>query len=200
MPIKVVDPDTGVETEAFTAAEVETQKKEIEEVAAKKIADNEAHLATKLDEFQKGRQTSALETEAEKQKREADVTEAKRIADEALATARGSEERRVAALKKSAIERYVGTDPEMTKKMEEAWAIIGIDTKEDVDFFKKAEAAANMSGLNAAPHMAGGMPFGGGFAPNLQPKKAVDEAAHTTFRGALPGMDDFLAKPKDDQK
>ncbi len=95
--------------------------------------------------------------------------------------------------------QFTGGDAELNKKFEESWALINFDAKEESDFMKKAEMAANMSGINAAPNF-GGMPFGGGFAPNTMPKKDGDPAAHATFRSALPGMDDFLSKPKDEQK
>lgn len=197
MPIKVTDPDTGVESEAFTIEEMEAQKISIQTEANKKIADNEAHLALKLDEFQKGKNATELEKETEKNKTAADIADARRIAEEAAATVRTTEERRVSGLKKMAIERFVGNDPDLTKKMEEAWAVINIPTVDDTDFMKKAEAAANMSGINSAPNIMGAMPFGGGMPPSFQQKKEVNEAEHTRFRDALGDMNDFLAKPNE---
>ncbi len=201
MPIKVVDPDTGAETEAFTADELAAKTKEIEDAAAKKIAENEAHMKEKLDQFQQGKTAAQLAEEEKQGKRDAEIAEAKRLAGEAVAGQVASETRRLETLKKSAIASLVGNDPELTKKMEDAWVLINIDAKEDADFFKKAEMAANMSGINHQGTIGpGGMSFGGGFAPQVNKKKEVDEATHSTFRGALPGMDDFLSKPKEDTK
>lgn len=202
MPIKVVDPDTSAETEAFTAEEFAAKTKEIEDAAAKKIADNEEHMKQKLNEFQQGKTATELEKEAEKAKTASEIAEARRIANEAAATVASSEARRLETLKKVAMEKFVGTDPELVKKFEESWALVNFDTKEEADFLKKAEMVANMIGMNSAPNMgAGGMSFGGAHAPGFQPaKKEMDSAAHQTFRDALPGMNDFLAKPKDEQK
>ncbi len=198
MPIKVLDPETGVETEVYTAEEVASQKAAIQAAADAKIAENEAHLKTKLNEFQQGKTATELEKEAEKNKNAAEIAEAKRIATEAATTVAASEARRLEGLKKMAISSVVGQDAELTKKLEDAWGMINMDTKDEADFLKKAEMAANMAGLNHTPNL-NGMSFGGGFAPNFNKKKDVDATEHSTFRGALPGMDDFL-KTKEDKK
>lgn len=201
MPIKIVDPDTGIESEAFTADEVAAQTKAIQDEAAKKIADNEAHMKEKLDEFQKGKTATELEKEAARAKELADAAESRRIAQEASDTVKASEARRVDALKKMAFQNIVGADPELNKKMEEAWAIINFDTKEDVDFMKKAEMAASMAGINAAPNFSGGMSFGGAFPPGFRPVREKEaEGAYQTFRDNLPGMNDFLSKAKKEDK
>lgn len=201
MPIKIVDPDTGAETEAFTQAELEAREAAIKAEADKKIADNEAHMAQKLDEFQKGKTATELEKEAERNKTAAEIAEARKIAEAAAATVAASEARRLEGLKKMAFQRFVGDDAELNKKLEDAWAVINFDPKDEADFVKKAEMAANMSGLNAPPNLAAGMSFGGSFAPGFKPsQKKIDETAHQTFRSALPGMDDFLAKPNEDKK
>jgi hypothetical protein len=156
-------------------------------------------MKEKLDEFQKGKTATQLEQETAETARKASVEAAQKTATEALEFAKGAEQKRLNTIKDSVRQNYVGKDPELTKKFEEAWEIVNFPITKDEDIASKANMVANMIGVNAGMGM--DFTFGGGGhqAPNFQRREGVNETTHKTFRSALPGMDDFL-KPNAEEK
>lgn len=195
----IIKDDAGNDVTVFTAEEVEAAKKaeadRIQAEADAKIAENEKHLKEKTDEFLKGKTAQELKDI----ERDRKIEEARLAAEAANKTAAEAEARRISSIKKSSMEQFVGNDPELTAKFEEAWGLVNLEIKEDSDIARKAEMVANMIGLNQTPPGMVGMPMGGGggSAPRLnEQEKKNKEAEHTKFVDAL-GMGDFIPKTED---
>ena len=191
MPIKVTD-DQGVEIEAFTAEDVAAKEAEIKSQYEAQLADKDKHLKEKTDEFLKGKSAQELK-EIE---RDNAIAEANQKAEEARSLAAGSETKRMDALKAIARKQYTGDNPELISKFDESWNLINMDIKEDTDISKRAELAANMSGLNSTGGSFGsvGISMGGGIAPQVSPaNQAKSKEDHDKFKNYL-GLNDFIPK------
>ena len=163
---QIITNDDGTETEVFTKEEVEAQ-----------LAEKDAHVKAKLDEFQKGKSSQDLKD----QERDTAIAEAKRIADEASNRAIEAENRRQGQVKQYYIDTYAGGDPEMAKKLAENFDLINVEIKSDDDIKRRIELAANMSGVHAQPNFAPTMPQYGGYAPTFNKDETVSEAEHESF-------------------
>ncbi len=169
---KIIKNDDGTEEEVFTKAELDAQ-----------LAEKDAHVKQKLDEFQTGKSAQELKDIEHKTA----LDEAKRIADEALALGRTSEERRVGSIKEFIMDQYTGGDAELKKKLTEGWDLINLPITGDEDIRKRIELAANAVGLTG-PGSAGVVvpAHGGGMPPSFQKKtdKTVTEEENKAFREA----------------
>ncbi len=164
---KIITNDDGTETEVFTKEEVEAQ-----------LAEKDAHVKAKLDEFQKGKSSQELKD----QEREAAIAEAKRVADEANNRAIEAETRRQAQVKQYYIDTYANGDPEMAKKLAEGYDLINVEIKSDEDIKRRIELSANMAGVNAPQAaFAPVMPAYGGYAPSFQKTESLSEEEHNRF-------------------
>jgi len=185
----IVNEETGVEEVVYTQAEIDAQIAAKEAEFNAKLADKDTHVKGKLDEFEKGKQAQALK-DAE---RDGKISEAERIAREASEKATLAEQKRVDAIKNMIKKNYTGGDADLTAKFDEAWELVNIDIKEDADIEKRAAATAKLAGLDSNPDFsAGGMPMGGGYAPNFVKKndeKSKEE--HSKFESVL-GLDKFI--------
>lgn len=188
MPIKV-ESDDGAEVEAFTKEEMEAEKKKIQDEANAKIAANEEHLKTKLDDFNKVKSGAELKEQEFNTK----IEEAKKISEGAVAKVEEERQARFTALKNYIFEQYGGQDPEVKKKLEEAWELVNVPVTNEEDVKRRVKLSADMAGLSAGPKMEAGygMPVGGGYAPNF--KKVDTDAAvnHAQFLNEL-GLQDLM--------
>ena len=191
----LIENEKGEEITVFTAEEKAAAEAAIKAEYEAKLVDKDNHLKSKLDEFSKGKTASELK-DAE---RDAAVAEAKKIAEEAKASVTNSEEKRQNTLKEVAMKKYVGNNPELKAKFDESWSLINLEIKDDSDVTRKAELVANMLGYNNQSNL-GSMSMGGGYAPAVSSvEKEKSDADHQKFMDALPGMDSFIPKSKDNK-
>lgn len=184
---KEIENEDGTKEIFYTKAELDAQ-----------LAEKDAHVATKLAEFQTGKTAQELkdiERDAAIKTAQDAAEAAKTAANDYIATARSKVVNFVA-------EQFVGTDVELRKKLDESFSLIeegrkakGLDIKDDSSIQEMMRQAANMSGLNATvsmPNMGG---FGSGYAPSFQPKAGeVSDAEHEMFLKAT-GYKDPNNKP-----
>jgi len=174
----------GNEVVAMTPEEHEAK---LQEELSVKLAEKEEHMKQKLDEFQKGKTSQELK-EIE---RENAIAEAKAKAQEAIDGANALKEGHATTVKNFYAEQFAGTDPELRKKLDEAFKIVeagskanGIEIKEDKDYATLMTQAALMAGISGAQTIQSSpkFPMGGGYTPSFQPSEnEVSDSDHETF-------------------
>ncbi len=185
-----IEDDAGNEIEVFTAAEVAEQKAALEATHKAALEDKEQHVKKKLEEFQTGKTAAELKEKEWESKIEA----ATRIAEEAKAHGQTESQKRIDELKSYTMEQYGGADPEIKKKLEDAYAIINKDTATDADVVERVRLAAAMSGLTGGVSTVNPGIYGG-YAPSVKSANEQGAAAdYDKFTDAL-GLSDFI-KPK----
>lgn len=178
----------GNDIEVFTADEVAAQAAAradavTAELAAKHADELKAkddHLATKLDEFVKGKKS------VEDKATEADtkIAEALRIANEANEKVNLSETKKNDAIKNFWITQTVGTDADLTEKLKNAYDLINMPITTENDIAERMKLAANMIGLTAPQPQ--NISFAGGVAPVFQPAAdRQNEMDYDTFEKEL---------------
>ena len=171
--------DEGNEEVVFTQAELDAQKAaEIEAIKAeyeKQLAEKDAHVKEKLDQFQKAKSSIDIE----KEEINAKVAEAMRIAEEAKMSVAQSKEAELAAKKTIWVQSVAGNDPELTKKIEEAYGMLNLPATSDAEIQARVQKAVALAGITQMPHQ--NISFSGSYAPNVtaandQGKQAEYEA------------------------
>lgn len=188
---KVFDENGNEVTGFISAEEVAAKEAALKAEYEAKLADKEQHLKDKTDEFMKGKTAQELKDLERDQK----IAEATQKADQAAQKAIEAEEKRINALKRVAMEQYVGKDPELAAKFEESWNMVNLEIKSDDDIYKRAEMTASLAGLNNSTSIGfASMPFHGGVPPQLNEKeKQIKEADHNKFM-SMTGLTDFIPK------
>ncbi len=188
---KTIKNDAGEDEVVYTQAELDAQ-----------LLEKDEHVKQKLEEFTKGK--TAIELEREENKRI--IEEIKKGSETAVNTANEM----VAGARKKVVDfvaqQYVGEDPELRKKLDEAFGIIeagrtskGLDIKDDKAIQEMMAAAASMSGISlpaggAVPPAFMGAGMGG--APSFIKKEGeLSDAEHKTFLDAVGYKPD--AKPEE---
>jgi len=173
----------GNEVVAMTPEEHEAK---LQEELNVKLAEKEEHMKQKLDEFQKGKTSQELK-EIE---RENAIAEANRKAQEAIDSANALKEGHANTVKNFYAEQFAGNDPELRKKLDDAYKIVeagskanGLEIKEDKDYATIMAQAAMMAGITGTQEVVSPrFPMGGGMTPNFQPSEnEVSDADHQTF-------------------
>lgn len=150
----------------------------------KALADKDAHVAQKLEEFKQGKTAAELK-EIEREKA---VADAKAAADAAKAAAEAVVTGARTKVVNFVAEQFVGQDAELRKKLDDAFGIIeegrkakGLDITDDKSIQEMMTAAASMAGITT---LAGGpsFPMNGGFAPSFQKTASeLSDADHQEF-------------------
>ncbi len=117
------------------------------------------------------------------------IEAAQKAADEAKATAEGTITQAKAKVVNFLAEQFVGQDPELRKKLDEAYGIIeegrkakGMDIRDDKAIQEMMTMAASMSGISAPAQVNPVFPMNGGMAPNFQKTEGeISEAEHDAF-------------------
>lgn len=170
---KEIENDDGTKETVYTQAELDAQ-----------LAEKDAHVAAKLDEFKQGKTAQELKDI----ERDAAIKAAKDAADAAVATANDTVAQARSKVVNFVAEQFVGTDPELRKKLDDAFKIIeegrkatGLDIKDDASIQEMMRNAAGMAGLNSPAHMP--VYDSGSSSPlNFQPKaNEVSDAEHEAF-------------------
>lgn len=172
---KTITNDLGEEEVVYTQAELDAQ-----------LAEKDAHVKTKLDEFTKGKGAQELKD----QERDAQVAEAKAKADEAAQKA--AEATSIAAAERArhqqsvtdfALAQFTGGDTELNKKIMDAMPLVNLEIKDDKDILERVRIAATIAGLagNAATPQ---FPAYGGMAPQFNKNDGPSDADHEAFLAA----------------
>lgn len=161
--------DKGEDILVLTQEEVAAQNAELEAKYKAELEAKDAHVKEKLEQLNTAR--SGADKASEEAKRIAE--EAKRIAEES--------QKKIEEANKSAIEtkrdywvkQVAGNDPELTKKIMDAYEIINLPATNDTEIMDRVQKAVNMAGITAiaAPNVS----FGGAQAPNFQKAANADQ-------------------------
>ena len=173
MPKTILNEETGLEETVHTQEELDAA-----------LAEKDEHVKKKLEEFNQGKTSAELkEIEREEKLKEIQkqAEEAVRIANE---TVQGSRAKIVDFIAKE----YVGEDPALRTKLDEAFSLIeegrkakGLDVKDDKSIQEMMAQAANMSGINTVPSNPS-FPMSGGNVPNFnRTPSEVSDSEHDTF-------------------
>ena len=172
MSKKIANEETGEEEEFFTKAELDAQ-----------LAEKDAHVAKKLEEFQTGKTAQELKDIA----RDKEIAETKAKAEEAIGAAKTIAETAQKKVKDFVASQFVGEDKELRTKLDSSYEIIeagriakGLDTKSDASIQEMMLSASQMAGLN---HVADPkFPLTNGMAPNFnKTANELSDAEHETF-------------------
>lgn len=152
----------------------------------KALADKDAHVAEKLKEFQTGKSAQELKDI----ERDVAIKEARDAATAAAATANATVEGARKKVVEFVAQQFVGEDPELRKKLDDAFGIIeegrkakGLDVKDDKSIQEMMTAAANMAGINSISSPS--FPMHNGIAPNFQKTASeLSDAEHKAFLAA----------------
>jgi len=189
MAKEILNEETGEMELVYTQAELDAQKAEADRI----LAEKDAHMQKKLDEFKQGKNSQELK-EIEMQKT---VEDAKRIADEAKASVDQAKQEHFNTVKNFYMEQLVGTDPEVVKQFEDAFKIVkagkeanGFTVTGDKDIGVLVQDAMKFAGLGAGTgsNFGGGstfvppIPAQGGMSPNFQRNEnELSDTDHQNF-------------------
>ena len=165
--MKILSDETGEEIEVLTPEEakaaqdaaVAAEVTRLQSEHAKALADKDAHVKEKLDQFQRAQGgVEAKENEAKTL-----AEEAKKIAEEAKASVASAEAEKIATKKDYFIRSVVAGDPELTSKIHENLKLLTMPEGTDAEIAAKVQKAVQMSGIgsiqtNPGFSFAGGMP------------------------------------------
>jgi len=173
MAKEIINEETG-ETEIFyTKEELEAQ-----------LAEKDAHVQSKLEEFKTGKQSLELK-EIEREKA---IAEAKASAEEAIRLANETKEQARQKVVGFFAEQFTGQDPELKAKLDESFSVIeagrkaqGLDVSSDgaiKDMMTQASLMSGISGASVNPVF----PVGPGMAPSFtKTKDELSDADHQAF-------------------
>jgi hypothetical protein len=172
---KLITDDNGDEIEVFTAEEAQAQAEKVKAEYEAKLAEKDAHVKEKLDQFQKAKGGIDLEKEEIMKKLELETSQAKQLAEQANLAIAQANKAREDMVKEYWIKSVVGEDADAIAKINSNFEMINLEIKSEEDIKRKVEMATNMAGINKinVPHS----PFiGGGYAPNpaKDPKNNAD--------------------------
>lgn len=176
---KTITNDAGEEEVVYTQAELDTQ-----------LADKDAHVAAKLEEFKTGKSAQELESAANK----AAIEAIKKESDEVKATIASAQTKARDRVVGFLVEQVVGEDVELKKKLESELSIVeagfkaqGKDVSDDKviqEMIIKASAMAGISGSSAPS-----FPLMGGYMPHTDLKKegvgSGSDQDNETFKKAV---------------
>lgn len=197
--MKIISEETGEEIEVLTPEEAkaaqdaavaaESARLKAEHDAA--IAAEKAHTQEKLDQFKRAQGGA----EAEKEAAKAAIELAQKTADEAKTAIAAAEAEKIATKKDYWIKSVIGSDPELTKKINDNLAIINLPETTDAEIQAKVQMAINMSGIGSVQNH-GGMSFSGAVPPVLVTNndQSVKEHNYEVWKNEL-GIADFIPKP-----
>lgn len=157
----------GTTQEVYTPEEVAAEKLKLETEFNGKLEEKDKYVKEKLDQFVKGQQGTEARQAAREKEVDEKLAEAKRIADETAAQLALDQKSRLSMYEDFVIEQYVGTDPELKKKILDAGGIIGIPKDSEANVKAWVSAALKQAGLDAtrAPQQ-----IAGGYAPQPTPQ------------------------------
>lgn len=194
---RIVVDDEGNEETVFTAEELKAQQEaaiaareaELKAEHEKALQEKDEYVKTKLDQFQKAKGG----VDSEKEQVKVMAQEAKRIAEEAKAAIESAKASEISVKKDYWIKSVSGGDVELTKKIEEAYALINLPGTTDTEIQERVQKAVNMAGISS---MGGyGMPsFSGGIAPSIPAAKTTEFLHnHEVWKQEL-GLSDLVPK------
>lgn len=169
---KVIQNDDGEDETVYTQAELDAQ-----------LADKDAHVAAKLEEFKQGKTAQELK-EIE---RDRVIAETNKKADDAILTANTIADNAQKKVKDFVAGQFVGEDKELRTKLDGAYEIIeagrlakGLDIKSDSSIQEMMLSASQMAGLN---HVASpSFPMTNGMAPSfVKTANEISDAEHEQF-------------------
>lgn len=170
---KIIQNDAGEDEEVFTKAELDAQ-----------LADKDAHVAAKLEEFKQGKTAQELK-EIE---RDRVIAETKAKADEAIGTANTIADNAHKKVIDFIAGQFVGEDKDLRTKLDGAYEIIeagriakGLDTKGDASIKEMMLSASQMAGLSNT-NINPTFPMTNGMAPNFRKSaNEISDAEHEQF-------------------
>jgi len=176
--------DNGDEVVVYSQEEIDAQiaakeaalKAEFE----KQLAEKDEHVKLKLDQFQQA--TKSVDKEKEEVRTMAE--EAKRIAEEAKLSVQQSKESELGIRKDFWIQSVAGNDPDLKKKIEDAYSIINLPSGTDKEIAERVQKAVTLAGISqvSTPSLS----FGGAQAPNFQQAGEQSKAAeHEAWKKEL---------------
>lgn len=195
MPTIVLDAE-GNEHEVFSPDElkaradaaVAARETELKAEHEKALADKDAHVAEKLDQFKRGQGSVDTEKEAVKLMAE----EAKRTAEEAKAAIAAAEADKISTKRDYWIKSVTGGDPELTKKILENYDILNMPAGTDDEISARVQKAVQASGVSSfsSPSMS----FSGAIPPNFaKTDQSVKEHNYEVWKNEL-GIQDLIPK------
>jgi len=195
---KIIVDDQGNEETVFTAEELKAQQDaavaaEVARVKAeheKAMADKDAHIAEKLDQFKRAQ--GGAETEKENAKLA--IENAQKTADEAKAAIARAEAEKIETKKDYWIKSVVGDDAELAKTIRENFDIINMPSSTDEEIKAKMQKAINMAGIGAVAQPSSSLSFGAAMPPNIvQTESSIKEHNYNVWKNEL-GLQDFVPK------
>lgn len=176
--------DEGEEEVVYTEAEKQAEKDaEIEKVKADyeaKLAEKDAHVKEKLDQFQQAKK--GVDTAQEEVRAMAE--EAKRLAEEAKMSVAQAKEAELTTKKDFYIQSVVGGDTDLRKKIEDAYGMLNLPAATDKEIMERVQKAVTLAGISqmSTPSLS----FGGAQAPNFQQAgEQTKEAAYNEWKKEL---------------
>lgn len=171
--------DAGEEVTVFTEEELAQQMSE-KEAAIKaeyeaKLAEKDAHVKEKLNEFQQAKK--GVDNAQEEVRTMAE--EAKRIAEEAKLSIQQAKESELTVRKDFWIQTVTGGDPDLTKKIEDAYGMLNLPAGNDKEIAERVQKAVNLAGIGSisTPNLS----FSGSTPPNFQ--KANEQTKQAEYEG-----------------
>jgi hypothetical protein len=174
--------DDGNEEVVYTQEELEQQKAEAIKALEEQLADKEAHLKEKLDQFKKATGGAELEKEEAVAKAQLEAEQARALAEQANKAIEEANNARQEAAKKYYMKSFVGENVELLAKLEESYQMINLATATEEDIKRRVEMSASLAGINT--FQAPTAPFSGaGYAPTPTSSQAKDD--YEKFKGEL---------------
>lgn len=181
---KTILNDDGEEVVVFSQEEITAQLAEKEAALKaefeKTLAEKDAHVKEKLDQFQQAKKTADMTSEEAKIM----AAEAKKIAEEAKMSIEQAKQSELTTRKDFWIQTVTGGDPDLTKKIEEAYGIINLPTTNDKEIAERVQKAVALAGIShiSSPNLS----FSGSIAPNFQQAgEQTKQAAYEDWKKEL---------------
>jgi len=175
---EIILDDEGNEKTVYSQEEIDAQVQSTRDEYEKKLQEKDGHVADKLDQFkQAGKSAEKLHEEAMTA-----IAEAKSMAEEAKLSVQQAKDSELVTKRDFYIQTISGNDTDLTKRLEDAYAIINMPASNDKEIMERLQKAITLAGVSA-PSATASLSFGGSSAPSASLNSEESRnAAHLAWK------------------